>query len=136
MSEGSINLKELSKRAFSYFGGLSKAEVKQVINYAMIIEGANSNLKASLNQMAPKLNEALNTIQAMKAERQIEKEELDSKCQKIVDLEKHISDLNARLEEKQAKIDELNFECDELATKENPLLPAIRKIQSIVEEFV
>jgi len=110
---GSINLKELSKRAFSYFGGLSKNEVKSLVNYAMIIESANGNLKGALTTMSTKLKEALDEIEKQKesiweleqnvSDLESESNELNMEKQ---NLEKHISELNARLEEKQAKIDQ------------------------------
>lgn len=109
---GSINLKELSKRAFSYFGGLSKNEVKRLVNYAMIIEGANHNLKGALTTMSTKLKEALDEIEKQKesiweleqsfSDIVSERNSLNIENEK---LGKHISELNARLEEKQAKID-------------------------------
>lgn len=119
---GSINLKELSKRAFSYFGGLSKNEVKRLVNYAMIIESANGNLKGALTTMSTKLKEALD---------EIENQKLIANGFKTTneELESHISVLNARLEEKQAEIDSITRNSD-------LYLIALRYIKEAAGEFV
>lgn len=111
--ENGLNLKELGKRAFSYFGGLSKSEVKQLINYTMIIENASGNLRGSLTSMSGTL-----------------KEKLD----KIDELEKHISDLNARLEEKQALVDEANKEAASLREDNNFFLRKLKDIKEAAED--
>lgn len=143
MSEvGSLNLKDLSKRAFSYFGGLSKAEVKQLINYTMIIENANGNLRGSLTSMSGRLKDALDEIEELKADYRIvsasetiSQEALYS-CKgtwekEKQELEKHISELNQRLEEKQALVDEANKEAASLRENNDFFL---RKLKDIKEE--